>query len=328
MERYHLIAAAFALASAPALALGQGTPAEVLFDEGRRALNAGDYGVACARLRESDDLDPAAGTRANLGLCEEQRGHLVAALAAWRGALAKVNAGDPREAPFRQRVVKLEARVPKLVVSLADGADPATVVHEGEAKIVAAGGYDVPLLMDPGAHRIFVTAPGRAPRRLDVVLVEGETTPIVVSAGPEVVVAPVDLHPGPKPAPEAPRPAVVRGPGAGPWILGGAGLAALSVGAVLGGLVVYDRSVVEANCTLGSSPGCRNMTGVNAAQGVHSLGPATTVALVAGGTLLAGSGVWFGLRLRGERGDAGRSTVADRVHLRVGPTSFSTQVSW
>ena len=56
--------------------------AEALFRSGREAAAAGDHGVACARFRESQRLQPAAGTLLNLAICEEHLRQLVEAFRA------------------------------------------------------------------------------------------------------------------------------------------------------------------------------------------------------------------------------------------------------
>src|SRR5687768_8531645 len=72
-----VVAAVVVLASARGRALAQPRDAaagEALFIEGRRLMKVGDRPAACAKFAESQRLDPAVGTLANLADCEEQRG--------------------------------------------------------------------------------------------------------------------------------------------------------------------------------------------------------------------------------------------------------------
>ncbi|NOU28880.1 MAG: hypothetical protein HOO96_13330, partial [Polyangiaceae bacterium] len=65
-----LFALALVLIAAPAFR----DDAETLFREGRKALEAGDYAVACAKFAESQRIEPAPGTLLNLAGCEERSG--------------------------------------------------------------------------------------------------------------------------------------------------------------------------------------------------------------------------------------------------------------
>src|SRR5690606_14140042 len=95
--------------------------AAVLFREGRDALAAGRTEEACAKFAESHRLDPAAGTLINWAACEEKLGRLASAWEKWQRALANLPAGDERRKGVEQRARALEARVPKLTITLAAG---------------------------------------------------------------------------------------------------------------------------------------------------------------------------------------------------------------
>src|SRR4051812_20590270 len=62
--------------------------AEVLFREGREAVDRGDFTTGCARFAGSLKLTQRPGPLLNLANCEEHQGHLVAALARWREGIA------------------------------------------------------------------------------------------------------------------------------------------------------------------------------------------------------------------------------------------------
>lgn len=95
-------------------ASAQGAAAEELFEQGRAALAAGDLPTACARFQSSDRLDPAAGTRASLGTCEERRGRLASAWEAFKSALKKLPPEDPRVAKVQAQIDALGPRLPRL----------------------------------------------------------------------------------------------------------------------------------------------------------------------------------------------------------------------
>jgi TolA-binding protein len=55
--------------------------AEKLFDEGRRAMQSGDYALACPKFEASNKADPAVGTQMNLAMCWEKLGKTASAWA-------------------------------------------------------------------------------------------------------------------------------------------------------------------------------------------------------------------------------------------------------
>lgn len=169
---------ASALAQSPA----QTGAAEALFAEGRAALERGDLETACARLAASDRLEPSFGARGSLGECEERRGRVVAAWAAFRSALDTIPAGDARRAAAEARIAALAPRLPRLVLQLAPGAPAGTTVREGDAVLGASGTWGVPLPLDPGRHVLVVGQPGQPPRTVEVTLVEGKVTALAVGA--------------------------------------------------------------------------------------------------------------------------------------------------
>ncbi len=270
------------LLGAPARA--QAPVAEALFEQGRAALAAGDLETACARFRASDQIDPGAGARANLGTCEERRGHLATAWEAFRSALPKLSADDVRRPKIQAQIAALEPRLPRLVLTLAPGAPAETVVSEGAVRVGMEGTFGVPLPFDPGVHHLTVTAPGRNPRVLDVTLAEGKTSTVAVT-----------VEEGSAPASTAPRDAVPKPSSPGPWIVGGIGVAALIGGAVTGIFVLKKKNLTDADCTATSC----TQAGESAASAGRILGPVTTAALVVGAAGVAAGGVWLGVRGKG-----------------------------
>jgi hypothetical protein len=322
MRRTLLCAPILAVALAYSSAVLAQVSAEALFEEGRQALAAGDLETACAKFRASEQIDPAAGTRANLATCEERRGRLTAAIGAWRGALAKLPPGDARVAVIREHVATLETRLPTLVLKLAPGTAPETTVREGDVQLGEAVTYGVPLPLDPGLHHLVVAAPGRLLRSVDVTLIEGRTATLVVEPG-----APVDV-PAPQalvmPSPIAgrrradvnPPPHAVEDSSPGPWIVGGVGVTALIVGATAGAIVIQKKGVANAHCTDGPPPTCRDQAGLDAASAVRTLGPVTTASLLVGAAGLTAGAVWLGVRR------------TDKSSVRVGVSPTLRGASW
>lgn len=292
-------------------AYAQAPTAEVLFAQGKEALAAGDLDTACTRFRASDKLDPAVGTKANLGECEARRGKIVSALEAFREVLEKLPAGDSRAGAVKQRIKSLEARMPQLVLTLATSAPKDTTVREGHTTIGMTDTFGVPLPLDPGEHHLTVLAPGHRTKSLDVTLVEGKTETIEVEPGEIKPKAP--LAETPKEPNESPSP--------GPWIVGGVGIAALIAGAVTGALVIQADNTFKNECHP-TTRSCSSTNGTAAVTTVQTLGPATTALLVVGGAGLAVGGIWLGVRAS--------ATSSARIGIGpiVGGAGWRVEGSW
>jgi tetratricopeptide (TPR) repeat protein len=170
-------------AAAPAGPPRDPVAGEALFREGRRLLKAGDVANACKKLEESQRLDPAPGTLANLAECHEQLGRTASAWEHWRRFADVVPPGDPRRATALARSADLEKRLPRLSIELAPGAPPELHIERDLIPLGPAS-YKLALPLDPGPHAITVTSPGRAPRTYDVILAPGELRRLAVAAGP------------------------------------------------------------------------------------------------------------------------------------------------
>ncbi|NUO48712.1 MAG: hypothetical protein HOV80_07640 [Polyangiaceae bacterium] len=133
-----------------------------------------------------------------------------------------------------------------------------------------------PQNLSKGPHTLEVTAKGAAPEKKSIVIQAGEKgrkiTISITTKAPEA---------------EPPNGAHVIGP----WVVGGVGVGALIAGAVTGGIVIHDHSVMEDNCD--EKEGTCSQDGLDASERGQVLGPVTTSLLVAGGVLVAGGIVWF-----------------------------------
>jgi tetratricopeptide (TPR) repeat protein len=179
---FPVVLAALVVASAARADVRDPAAADVLFRDARAAMQRGDYPTACAKLEESQRLDPAPGTLLNLAECEEKRGHLATAWEDYQGALDTLGAGDERVALASQRAAALFPRLPKLVVRLSPGAPAAARVKRDGVELGAASlGTELPV--NPGAHAIVVVAPGRRARSYTVDTTEGRAASVTVDVG-------------------------------------------------------------------------------------------------------------------------------------------------
>ena len=284
-----------------ALALGMGslaitpraaaaaTPSRAaqLFDEGLAALDKGQLAQACAKLAESQALEPRVGTLLNLADCEERRGHLVAASEQWGAARELAHkSSDSRETEAKRRHGLLEARIPRLALRLVTEAPPGTTVTraqaDGEAVTVRADGRAE--RMDPGRYRVIVAAPGRTERAAEIEIAPGETKTLL-------------LYPGPAQAADGSEP---RNAGGGDgdlghvWtgidtagaVVGGVGLASLVAGAVLAARASAKRDASNESGHCDASNLC-DQEGVDLRAEAIVSARASTATFVVGGVLLA-----------------------------------------
>jgi hypothetical protein len=210
--------------------------AEQLFSEGRKLMEAGKLDEACPKLAESQRLDPAGGTLLNLAVCHEGQGHFASAWSEFREALAvaRNDARRDREQLALEHLKQIEPKVSHLTLAVdaAAGAEGLTIKLDGEAIGPAAWSSRLPV--DPGAHQIVASAPGKLERRV-VVQVMGIADSKVVPI-PPLDDAPVPAHSvavaDSTPPPDHAKPQT--GKRVGGAIVGGLGLVALGVGTFFG----------------------------------------------------------------------------------------------
>lgn len=275
-----LLASVPLVSAAPVSAQGgDAAAAEVLFREGRKAADAGDYKTACEKFHESHRLDPAPGTMLNIADCEERQGRVATAWTFYRAVAQKLPPSDERTALARTRAQELEPRLPRLAIELAPDAPPATrVLRDGVELKSASLSTELPL--DPGPHVVEVTAPGHGKRLYQLTLSEGERALRVVGPGP------ASEGGGDADSSVSTSSSGTKTLG---WVLGGVGVAGLAVGAVTGMMVLDRKSTVDENCD--SAKRC-NQTGADAAESGRTLGTVSGVSFVVGGLALA-AGAYF-----------------------------------
>jgi hypothetical protein len=158
-----------ALADAEPAAAIDKPAAEKLFIEGRAELAAGHADVACSKFEQSILKDPrAVGTLLNLGLCNERLGKVATALARFiEGYDRASEAGQPElRKAAEEHIAELRPQVPFLVIKYqAPAIDGEKLVIDDH--VVTRDQREVPI--DPGAHSIVLTAPGRLPYETSIV---------------------------------------------------------------------------------------------------------------------------------------------------------------
>jgi hypothetical protein len=268
-----------------------------LFREGRAALDAKDFPLACAKLLESLRLDLRVGTLISLGECEQATGKLASARLRWQQAAQLARRTSDDRAPYcDQRFAAIDPRVPRLTIRIAASADRGTFVRKDSVDVGPAA-LGVPLPIEIGSHVVVALARHRDTRSYAVEGVEGQSSEIVVEPGdllPELPapddVPPKDLPPTP-PTPPA-RSTVLR---TSAYVAGGLGVAGLGLGVYFG---------LKAIAGVGGSPGqCTgdvcDHAGAVARRDALASGNASTAAFVLGGALLSSGVVMFVVSLPG-----------------------------
>lgn len=186
----------------PAVASGEPDTAiaEQLFRDGRSLIESGRIDEACEKFSASQRLAPALGTQLNLALCREKQGKTATAWSLFIDVEAEAQRrGDAvRTAIAHEHRIALESLLKKVVVDV-PAAPPGTVVKLDETVLPAAAlGTEIPL--DPGNHRLTVTAPGKKTWEQSNLSLDGGATTAHVRVELEDEGAPSGV-PGPKPSP-------------------------------------------------------------------------------------------------------------------------------
>ena len=290
-----LLYCAFALAglmTSPAHAANV-SAAEVLFRAGREAMSRHDYDEACLKFKESNQVDRAPGTVMNLANCEQKRGNVASAWEYFTQAMELLDPSDRRYEVAKERAERLEASVPRLVVTLAPDAPSTSLVLRDGTPIGDELG--LPARVDPGEHTISVEAPNHEPGHYQVQMLLGDVQRVEVRPGKAI--APVSVTAAPKPLPEPPSAESADGrddeseeAGTWRWVLAGTSVGTLIAGGVLGALSYREWSTVQSHCNLDVDPHACDQTGLSAQSRGRDFGIAAFalggVGLLAGGAFI------------------------------------------
>ena len=191
-------------------AAAQSTEANLLFDEGRKAMAARDYAQAISKLQQSQKLDPAVGTLLNLAECYAILGRSASAWAAYRDAasLARATKQIERERYASNKAQELEPKLSRLDLNVKAEARVAGLVVTRNGVEVPEALFGSPIPVDPGAQHIEATAPGYQAWKFDVDVAEaGGRVQVEVPA--LAVAAAESAPPAPPPKALAATPVVV-----------------------------------------------------------------------------------------------------------------------
>jgi hypothetical protein len=180
--------------AAPAIARAD-ERADVLFREGRTLLDAKKYDEACPKLAESQKAEPGAGTLVALSLCHEGQGKTATAYRELKeaAALGRKNGRNDLANAADKRAAALEPTLPRLVVRMPEGARGYDVKCDADK----CDAIDKPFAVDPGEHRVEVSATGKTSKSYVVRLAAGATVEIIVEKLDDVPVVAAPRQPPP-----------------------------------------------------------------------------------------------------------------------------------
>jgi len=268
--------------------------AEALFEQARDDMRHENYEAAYTKLEESQRIDPADGTLLNLLICEDKIGKTASAWLHAKELLDRMPTNDDRRSLVEQRFAALVPRLTKLTIRLAPTAPSGTRLSLDGVQLASTGlGVTVPI--DPGVHRIVVSAAGREDRFVELAMREsGEYNFLGEPGAPRVTQQATNASLGgvvspTKPADEdllrkSPEPDVSSTKTSGPpkwigWTSGGIGAAGLVAAGTMGIMALDRLSTVHDLC---SDKNCTDQAGVDAGNEGKVLIVGTVISAVVG----------------------------------------------
>jgi hypothetical protein len=268
--------------------------AGALFDRGLADMQGHKYDTACPALAESYRLDPHAGGLFTLAECENEWGKTASAMADYDRFLDLVSHLAPKDRARQAERAKVAAEkraalsrdVPSITLSL-DRAVPQGSTVKIDGKAVAATSLGSAIPEDPGDHVVLLQTIDGRKNEQRVTLAKGDARAVtLVLPVVEAAAAPVAVEtPAPAPASSGSTRRTVM------IVTAGVGAAAIVAGAVLGAIVVADKSSIDANCPTATT--CANGADAGSANGAVTLGWASTGAFIGGGAALGAAAVLF-----------------------------------
>lgn len=258
--------------------------AQQLFDDGRVLLEAKRYAEACPKFAESQRLDPGGGTLLNLAVCHELEGKTATAWSEFRDALGQAVKDErkDREQIARAHIDDLAPKLMRIVVRVPErvaARDPEINLDKSRLPVAA---WNTPIPVDPGEHRVSVTAAGAEPWSTAVAVSEpGKTVAVEVPALEAQLVCPAGQTRSEGTCVPIPWDESKRGRTTAFWItLGGAG-ALFAASAVTGIVALNADAYVKDNCS-GPRDFCRVSDAGDAATRAKTFAWISTLTLVGG----------------------------------------------
>ncbi len=184
--------------------------ARAAFADGTALANRGDWAAAADRFGRSLALRPAPATRYNYAGALTHLGRLVEAAEELRTVLRETRPDDRARASAEELLEQVEPRIGRLLIRIAGDPVGAQVTLDGRPMSAARIGFASPV--DPGRHRVVLSAGGRETSR-EVVVGEGgsievELALVLPTPSPTSPPVPAAGSGEPRPVSEPPSPVV------------------------------------------------------------------------------------------------------------------------
>lgn len=283
--------------SSQVFAAGNIEVAQQLFEEGRKAKEAGDTKSACDFFRRSNDEVESVGALQQLGECNDKLGNFATSWSSYKKC-ESVGApkGDARAAECGAAAATVEPKRAKITLN-APKAPPGMVVKADGKDVTASLGIGLPV--DAGVRKIEISAPGFATKTIEVTVPSAPgNTPVEI---PELEAESGDSSSGSGGAGTGSGTGAGTGSGGGDTgskgmsgvmigglVVGGVGAAGLILGAAMGGAAIGAKSDVETLCP---NQTCSTQDGKDALSTAKTDATVSTIGFIAGGVLLAGGAV-------------------------------------
>lgn len=288
--------------------------AEGLFDQGRAAMQRGDFAQACGLLERSQRIDPAVGTLLYLAECYEKAGRTASAWATFREAADAADAAheSTRARTGRERAARLEPQLARLTIQLSpENEQIQDLSIERSGQTVNAASWNVPVPVDPGDHTIAASAPGYEPFSTTVTVPpraanvsvsvpplkknpEGEksATPAPPQGAPPAAPASTDM-PRTEATPPLPVPSEQNGDNQrlAAYVAGGVGVVGIAVGSIFGLRAIGKANDADSYCPRGYQ--CDDVLGTSLTDDAKSAARISNIAFAVGGVALVGGAVLY-----------------------------------
>lgn len=181
--------------------------AKHLLAEGRVLMQKKRFDEACEKLEESVRLEAVVEAQLDLADCHEHVGRLASAWGGFSTVADKARAAKQKALAKSAgaRAKKLERRVPKLLLAVPESLTVPGLEVKRNGVVIEASAWAKPIPVDPGAHKVTVTAPGMQRWLVVVRAEEGATVRAELPA--DLVPVPPPPPPDPGPEEEEPKPA-------------------------------------------------------------------------------------------------------------------------
>jgi len=274
--------------------------AQALFDQAKQLAVSGKYVEACPKFEESERLDPGIGTQFQLANCYEHAGRIASA---WTLFIEVASAARGMKQPEREKVARdraaaLEAKIPKLTITVAGAEGSPDLEVKRDGVLVGRAQWGAALPCDPGDHVVTAHAPGKKPFEKRLQLAAGATASIAVpplengDAGPVTLATPTPATSGTRVV-SSDRGSSQRTIG---LVVAGVGVVGLGVGGVLGLAAKSKFNEAAGNC---DDRGC-DQTGVEQRHSAVLGGNVATIVFGVGIAGVAAGGVLWATSPKGE----------------------------